>query len=166
MAQLLAQLCLNRGFTLTTASRGSTVTVLQVRCGGMHGWALCRWDEGRSTGIVTRECAWHGWALYFAQYRRVMLPLLPSMPPQVVFAFALDYVILDRNITASSLIGGVLIIAGVLILTLSRMGGSSSSSSSSGGSAGRQVAGDRSHHVVAVVAEEQLEPLLPSVDPK
>ena len=108
----------------------------------------------------------HGWALYFAQDRRVMLPLLPSMPPQVVFAFALDYVILDRNITASSLIGGVLIIAGVLILTLSRMGGSSSSSSSSGGSAGRQVAGDRSHHVVAVVAEEQLEPLLPSVDPK
>lgn len=40
VAQLLAQLCLNRGFTLTTASRGSTVTVLQVRPGmGGHSWA-------------------------------------------------------------------------------------------------------------------------------
>ena len=30
IAQLLAQICVNRGFTLTTASRGSTVTVSQV----------------------------------------------------------------------------------------------------------------------------------------
>ena len=32
-AQLLAQLCINRGFTLTTAAKGSTIAVLQVRMG-------------------------------------------------------------------------------------------------------------------------------------
>ena len=30
VSQLLAQLCINKGFTLTTAARGSTITVLQV----------------------------------------------------------------------------------------------------------------------------------------
>ena len=67
---------------------------------------------------------------------------------QVVFAFIFDYLILDRSIKTSSIIGGSLIITGVLIITLSRAVNATPATQKGGSSSSR-------HRVIVVPQSQQ-----------